>query len=136
MKTVKSIIVSLFVLVYIFAGNVETFASSKVESEKTKVYYFHNTRRCATCMSIEKETEKVLKEQPYSDAMENGELEFNSYNIEDSVNKKLVKELRVSGSALIVVKGKEKNDLTSIAFMYGLKQPEKLREALREALND
>lgn len=136
MKTVKLLVLSLFVLVFVFAGNTETLVSSKVEGEKTKVYYFHNTRRCPTCMAIEKETKKVLKEQPYSEATENGELIFKSYNAENALNKKLVIELGVTGSALIVVKGEEKIDLTSKGFMYGLKQPEKLREALREALND
>lgn len=136
MKTLKSIILTLFVMLFVFAGSAETPTSSKIEGEKTKVYYFHNTRRCPTCMAIEKETKNVLKEQPYSDAKENGELVFKSYNAEDTGNKKLVKELGVTGSALIVVKGEEKIDLTSKGFMYGLKQPEKLRAALREALND
>ena len=39
MKTVKSIIVALFVVVFVVAGNVKIFASSKVEGEKIKVYY-------------------------------------------------------------------------------------------------
>ena len=136
MKTVKSLILSLFVLMSVFAGNVETFASSKVEGEKTIVYYFHNTRRCPTCLAIEKETKKVLKENSYSEAMENGEIVFKSYNAENAANKNLVKELGVTGSALIVVKGEEKIDLTSKGFMYGLAQPEKLREALRKALGE
>ena len=136
MQIVKSLILSLFVIVFVFAGNVETFASSKVEGEKTKVYYFHSTRRCATCTAIEKETKKVLKEQPYFEAKENGELVYKSFNIENAVNKKLVEELGVTGSALIVVKGDEKINLTSKAFMYALKQPEKLRQALRNALNN
>jgi hypothetical protein len=134
MKSLKSLI--LIVLVFVFAGNIKTFASMKVVVEKTTVYYFHNTRRCPTCLAIEKETRKVLKEQPYSEAKENGELVFKSYNAENAANKKLVKELGVTGSALIIVKGKEKIDLTSKGFMYGLKQPDKLRAALREALND
>ncbi len=136
MQIVKSLILSLFVIVFVFAGKVETFASSKIEGEKTKVYYFHSTRRCPTCLAIETETKKVLKEQPYSEAKENGELVYKSFNIENAVNKKLVEELVVTGSALIVVKGDEKINLTSKAFMYALKQPEKLRQALRNALNN
>ncbi len=136
MKTVKSLILSLFVMLFVFAGNVEILASSKVEGEQIKVYYFHSTRRCATCMAIEKEAKNVLKELPYSDAKKNGELVFKSYNIENAVNKKLVEELGVTGSSLFVIKGEEKIDLTSKAFMYALKQPEKLRQALRVALDD
>ncbi len=136
MKTVKSLILFLFVMAFVFVGNAETSKSSKVEGEKTKVYYFHSTRRCATCMAIEKETKSVLKEQTYSEANENGELIFKSYNIENAVNKKLVEELGVTGSSLFVIKGEDKIDLTSKAFMYALNQPEKLREALRNALDD
>ena len=136
MKNLKSIILSLFVLMVAFATNAETRENSKVEGEKTEVYYFHNTRRCPTCMAIEKETKKVLKEQPFSTAKENGKLVFKSYNAENAANKKLVKELGVTGSALIVIKGGEKIDLTSKGFMYALKQPEKLKQALRDALND
>lgn len=136
MKTIKSVLSALIIMLFVFAGTAETEKSLKVETEKTKVYYFHNTRRCPTCMAIEKETKKVLKEQPFADAKEKGDLVFKSYNAENAVNKKLVKELGVTGSALIVVKGNEKVDLTSKGFMYGLKQPEKLRQALRDALTD
>lgn len=136
MKTLKSVSLSLIALILVFAVNAGIPVKSKVEGEKTEVYYFHNTRRCPTCMAIEKETKKVLKEQPYAEAETNGELVFKSYNAENSANKKLVKKLGVTGSSLIVVKGDKKIDLTSKGFMYALKQPEKLREALREALND
>ena len=136
MKTLKSLFLMLFVLGFIFSGNVESFASTKIEGETTKVYYFHSTRRCPTCMAIEKETKKVLKEKPFSEELENGELVFKSYNAENAANKKLVEELGVTGSALIVVKGDEKTDLTSKGFMYGLAQPEKLRQALRDALGE
>ncbi len=136
MKSLKSLILFVFVLTFTITGKAENTPSVKMEGEKTTVYYFHNTRRCPTCLAIEKETKRVLKEQPYLDAKENGELIFKSYNAENASNKKLVKELGVTGSALIILKGDEKIDLTSKGFMYGLKQPEKLREALREALND
>lgn len=136
MKTLKLLVLSLFVVFVACAGNSETKKKTIVEDGKTIVYYFHNTRRCPTCEAIESETKKVLNEQHYVEAKEKGKLVFKSYNAEDSANKKLVEELGITGSSLIVLKGKEKIDLTSKGFMYALKQPEKLREALREALND
>lgn len=105
------------------------------EKEITKVYYFHKNRRCPTCMAIEKQTRKVLKEVPYAAARGNKELEFKSMNSENSVHSKLVKELGVSGSALIVFKGDQKIDLTNQAFLYARKQPEKFQVILREALD-
>ena len=136
MKTLKSLIIAFFVVVFVFAGNAETNGPSKVEGEKIKVYYFHSTRRCATCMAIEKETKSVLKEQPYSELKSNGDLLFKSYNIENAVNKKLVEEFKITGSSLIVINNDETINLTSKAFMYALKQPEKLKQALREALDE
>lgn len=136
MKILKSLVFSVFVVSLFVSASTISNEALVPEDNKTMVYYFHNSRRCPTCMAIEKETKKVLKEKPYSDAKENGELIFKSYNAENAANKKLVKELGVTGSALIVVKNGEKTDLTSKGFMYGLKQPEKLRAALREVLNN
>jgi len=113
MKTLKSVFLSVVVMLFVFAVNAETLESSTTEGEKIVVYYFHNTRRCPTCMAIEKETKKVLKEQAYADAKKNGELVFKSYNAENSANKKLVKKLGITGSSLLVVKGDKKIDLTS-----------------------
>ena len=136
MRTLQSVFSMVILLVLVYAGNQELFASEKIEKGKTRVYYFHNTRRCPTCMAIEEETKKVLEEQPFADDMENGNLELKVFNVEEEANKKIVEQMGVTGSALIVVKGDEQIDLTSKGFLYALKQPEKLREALREALID
>ncbi|MEA3445686.1 MAG: hypothetical protein U9R19_13285, partial [Bacteroidota bacterium] len=34
---------------------------ASVEKGEITVYYFHNTRRCATCNAVEDETKKALK---------------------------------------------------------------------------
>ena len=86
-------------------------------------------------MAIEKQTRKVLKEEVYLEAKESKELEFKSLNSENSVNKKLVKEFGISGSALVILKGDEKIDLTNQAFLYARNQPEKFKTILREALD-
>lgn len=137
MKILKLVSLVLFVVLAACAGKTESSKKTiVVENDKTAVYYFHNTRRCQTCEAIESETKKVLAEQVYADAVKKGELVFQSLNAEDDANKELVKELGVSGSSLFVVKGGEKTDLTSKAFMYALKQPEKLQDALRQVLNN
>lgn len=135
MKSIKPIVAIVFVLACLFSTSDKSFASNKGEKEITKVYYFHKIRRCPTCMAIEKQTRKVLKEQAYAAAKENEELEFKSMNSENSTNKKLVKEFGVSGSALFILKGEEKIDLTNQAFLYARTQPEKFKMILREALD-
>ncbi len=136
MKNLKSIILSLVTLLFVFTVYAANGTGAEEDAEKTEVLYFHNTRRCPTCMAIEKETKKVLKEQPFADAKTNGMLLFKSYNAENAANKKLVKELGITGSSLIILKDGKKTDLTSKGFMYALKQPEKFRAALRDVLND
>lgn len=128
----------MFVMVtmlFVLVASAITLENPNVKSGKTEVYYFHNTRRCPTCMAIEKETKKVLDEL-FSDELKNGEIVFKSCNAEDKENKELVKKLGVTGSALIVVKDDKKTDLTSKGFMYALNQPEKLRKALIEVLQE
>jgi len=85
-------------------------------------------------MAIEKQTRKVLKEEPFAAAKKNKELVFKFLSSDNSVNKKLVKEFGVNGSALIIVKGDKKTDLTNRAFLYARTQPEKFKQVLRETL--
>lgn len=88
-----------------------------------------------TCNAIEKVTKNTL-ENSFSEELKKGEIVFETYNAEEKANKKLCQELGVSGSALIVVKGEEKTDLTSKGFMYAVKQPEKLKMAITKALKE
>lgn len=121
-------------IIILFFTLVALVYAEAAEPVKTEVYYFHKNRRCPTCMAIEKNTRQVLKEEPFATAKKNKDLEFRFLNADNSVNKKLVKEFGVSGSALVIVKGDEKTDLTNQAFLYARKQPEKFKQLLREAL--
>jgi len=39
----------------------QSSTNNKVKNENISRYYFHFTRRCLTCRSVEAETKKVLK---------------------------------------------------------------------------
>ena len=125
------------VLLLALIGFQQVNANDKVieEKGKTKVYYFHNTRRCMTCNAIEKVTKSTL-ENSFSEELREGEIVFESFNAEEKANKSLCKKLGVTGSALIVIKGDKKTDLTSKGFMYAVNQPKKLEEAITKALKD
>lgn len=133
MKTLKIYI--FFILAIFFSGQTKPVEAVTSKTEKTKVYYFHNTRRCPTCNAIEKVTKNTL-ENLFSNELKNGTIVFETYNAEEKVNKSLCKKLGVTGSALIVLKGEKKIDLSSKGFMYALKQPKKLEEALTTALKE
>lgn len=135
MRNFKLLTLLFFVVLTGISVNAKSSLENRTGEGKTIVYYFHNTRRCPTCLAIEKEAKKVL-EDSFAEACEKGEIAFEAYNAEDSENKELVKKMNVTGSALIIVKNGDKYDLTSKGFMYALKQPEKFRKALWEILTD
>ena len=104
-----------------------------VSTDNVEVYYFHYERRCATCMAVENESEKALKEL-YPDKMDSGKIIFLSINLEDETNDALAEKLDVNGQSLLVVKGDKQDNLTNKAFMYARTNPEKLKKAIQESV--
>ena len=108
-------------------------SEKNITSEKVEVYYFHNTRRCATCQAVEEVTKSSL-EDLYPEQFKKGEVTFQSINIEDDDNEALARDLNVSGQTLLVVKSGKKKDLTNDAFMYARSNPDKLKEKIKKAI--
>lgn len=94
----------------------------KEDDSKILVLYFHQTRRCATCQAVEEVT-KITVTEEYGK-----EVTFKSINIEKE--KDLAKKYGVHGQSLLVVKGKEKYNLTNVGFMYARNQPQRLKSKL------
>lgn len=111
----------------------DTRTSEEVTLEKVEVYYFHNTRRCATCEAVEEVTKTTLEES-YSEHLKNGSVTFVSLNLEDDTNETLARELKVSGQTLLIIKDGKKKDLTNDAFMYARSNPNKLKEKIQKAI--
>lgn len=105
------------------------------EEKKVEVYYFHNTRRCATCQAVEDETKKAL-EQFYPNQMKDGSVAFLSINLEEGDNEAFAEKLGVSGQTLLFVAGEKKVDLTNDAFMYATTKPEKLHKEIRKTVDE
>lgn len=105
----------------------------EISIEKVKVYYFHNERRCATCNAVEEVTKTTLNEY-YPEQVKAGVVTFQSLNIEDSKNKSIAKELRISGQTLLIITDGKKKDLTNDAFMYARSNPDKLKEKIHKAI--
>jgi hypothetical protein len=138
-KTFAFLLTSLMVLQF----GLNTFASQpgknilnvSPEEKKVEVYYFHNTRRCATCQAVEDETKKAL-EQFFSARMKDGSVTFISINLEEGDNEAFAEKLGVSGQTLLLVAGDKKVDLTNDAFMYATTKPEKLHKEIRKTVDD
>lgn len=104
--------------------------SETVEKTAATAYYFHATRRCATCQAVE----KVSKE--YIEANYAEKVTFVSVNREEDQNKELVKKYEIAGQTLIIVFGDEVVNLTTDAFMNARSNPEKLEELIKTTIDE
>lgn len=101
---------------------------------KAEVYYFHYSRRCATCNAVEEVTKKAIADL-YAQQYKKGEIIFRSVNLDEETSDVLAKKCKAEGqSLLIIAKGKRK-DLTDKAFMYAKTSPEKLKAEIKKAVD-
>ena len=127
-------------LIFLFAFSpANTQASSEAQNQEkvtvtTEVFYFHFSRRCATCEAVEKVTEETLKKY-YPEQVKNETIVFVSVDLDDEGNTALAEQLKVTGQTLLFVKGTNKKDLTNKAFMYARENPDKLEAAIKETIN-
>jgi len=94
-----------------------------------KAYYFHATRRCATCEAVESVTREALKEY-YGD-----KVAFQSVNIEEEKDNPMIKKYSVSGQTLLFIKGDKVVNLTNDAFMNARTNPDKLKAKIKSTLD-
>lgn len=102
--------------------------------DKIEVYYFHFTRRCATCQAVEDESKNSLEEL-YPAQVEGGKIVFLVVNLEENSNKLLAEKLQVSGQTLLITKGDKKFDITNDGFKYARTNPEKLQETIKNIID-
>ena len=110
--------------------------SQSTVSANVEVYYFHFTRRCNTCESVE-ENSKLAVEALYGDKVKKGEYVFKGINLDDESSKAIAEKLGVGGQTLLVVCGDKKIDITDKGFMdaHDLeKMKENIKEAVEQAL--
>ncbi len=93
-----------------------------------KVYYFHSTRRCATCIAVEDVTAKTIKDN-YGD-----KISFESIDVEENEDNPLIKKYEIAFQTLLIVKGDQVIDLTDDAFLNATTHPEKLAAKIKDAI--
>lgn len=79
----------------------KTNTTDAARVDKVVVYYFHNTRRCPTCMGIQKGIEETI-DAKFTKDIEAGMLEFRELNMEDAANKPYVTQFQLAFSTMIV----------------------------------
>jgi hypothetical protein len=90
--------------------------AQKVGSSNVNVYYFHFTRRCATCLAVEENARKAV-EALYPIEVKAGTYSFTSLNLDEANTKVVADKLSIGGQSLLVVRGDKKIDMTSAAWL-------------------
>jgi translation elongation factor EF-1alpha len=116
------------------SGETRGEATVVVENPTISVYYFHYTRRCATCNAVEDETKKALNEL-YSEKIKSGDIIFKSINIEEKSGEEFANKLEVAGQSLLIVKGNTKVDITEKGFLYAVNEPAKLKAEIKKVID-
>lgn len=136
MNMLRTILLFVAVLGSAIACNNNEPASAPKENQTVsdvEVYYFHYTRRCATCNAIEKVAQEVLNEF-YAAEVKEGKLSFHSLNLEEE-GAETAEKLNVDAQSLLIRSGETNIDLTDKAFLYARSSPEELKEAIKSELN-
>ena len=127
----------LLVAVSVSACNAQTSQDQKsagVETDELQIYYFHFTKRCATCNAVENEA-KLALEMFYTDQVKEGNIAFTSLNLEEEDGKKMAEQLKVSGQTLLLVKGDQMVNLTNEGFMNARTKPDRFHEILKSSID-
>lgn len=103
--------------------------SQTTEEVVATAYYFHATRRCATCQAVENVSKEYIEEN-YA-----GKVNFISINREEEQNSDLVNKYEIAGQTLIIVFGEEVVNLTNEAFLNARTNPEKLQELIKTTID-
>jgi hypothetical protein len=107
--------------------------AQNLNSSNVNVYYFHFTRRCATCLAIEENARKAVEEL-YSVEIKTGDYSFKAINLDDSGSKEIAKKLGVGGQTLLVVRGDKRIDITDKGFLNA-HDPGKMKEEIKSAVD-
>ncbi len=110
------------------SDNSQTQSEAVAETSDVEVYYFHATRRCATCQAVEEVTKEALTEKYGED------VSFVSINREDEKDHPMIKKHNVSGQTLLIVKGDKAENITNYAFMNARTNPDKLKNKIKETV--
>lgn len=109
--------------------NSKTACTETHKSSNVAAYYFHATRRCATCQAVEAISKEAIKEY-YGD-----KVTFESINWEEEKDNQWVKKYKISGTTLLIISGDKKVNLTNDAFLNARTHPDKFKNKLKSTID-
>lgn len=81
----------------------EQVLDNQASASKVIAYYFHGTRRCATCQTIEAYAEESLKAS-FLEELEKETLEWRVVNVEEPGQEHFVKDYELSTRSVVLVR--------------------------------
>jgi hypothetical protein len=135
----KSFLMSFLVMAMLSPFSVQSqtevqAAENQAVTPDVEVYYFHFSRRCNTCVSVEENT-KLSLEKLYPEQVKSGSYIFQAVNLDEKESEELAKRLGISAQALLVVHGDKKTDITGEGFMY-FNNDEKLQSVIKKTIEE
>lgn len=133
MNTLKIFFITFLFVSLNLSGSSQTKkednSTTKIDANQVEVYYFHYTRRCATCNAVESVSKEAVSTL-YGD-----KVSFADFNLDEEAGKTKGKELEVSGQTLLIVSGDIKINITEEGFMNARSNPEKLKSVIKEKID-
>ena len=118
-----------------FTANGQSENSQIGQKGIVQVIDFHSTHRCMTCNAIENKTAATLNKF-FKQEMDNGQITFQTVNVDDELNADLAEEFEAAGTALflnVLKDGKStKVDLTEFAFMNATNDDNSFEQGLKK----
>jgi hypothetical protein len=102
--------------------------SSSISMVGVHVVYFHNQRRCATCMAVEEGAAEVVKQ--FADSS----ITFHSYLIGHPLSSSIEKKFDIDGQTLLIIGKGKLIDVTNMAFLNAMVNPDIYKEELKKQI--
>ena len=102
--------------------------AASISMKGVQIVYFHNERRCATCMAVEEGAAEVVKQ------LADTSITFTSYLFGDPKNTEIEKRFNVEGQSLLIIGKGQIVDFTNEAFLNARVNPATYKEELRSEI--
>lgn len=92
------------------AASRPALATTRPSGPTVTLFYFHRTLRCPTCMKLEELAKKAI-DTGFKNEMRLGTLKWKAVNVEDKGNEHFIKDYKLEGPSLVLVKSKHDKQL-------------------------
>lgn len=82
-------------------GGSDSPASVDISGRSVVAYYFHGTRRCPTCIKIEKYTKESIVDG-FPELIESGRLQFLVINVDEAENRHFIDDYRLTTKSVVI----------------------------------